>query len=78
MSGITRISSSQKAGFKYNIYSETMGDFLFANDQDSSTGLSVTTDVPDGVLTLVLYQTQKTSSLVDANTIHNFYPFVLR
>eukprot|EP00960_Hanusia_phi_P057985 763734-Hanusia_phi.AAC.1 len=76
VSGLPSIANSEKAGFKFNIYSETMGDFLFADDQSPTTSTTISTDVPDGKLTLVMYQTTQTSSLVDLATIYNFYPFV--
>lgn len=40
-------------GFSYNIYSETMGDWLWADDM---TNLSTAVLVPDGKLSLHLYQ----------------------
>ena len=40
--------------FTYNIYSHTMGDFLFEKDLDNQT---VSVAVPDGEYELFLYQT---------------------
>ncbi|EKX45447.1 hypothetical protein GUITHDRAFT_108711 [Guillardia theta CCMP2712] len=45
----TSIASSDKAGFKFNIYSETMGDFLFAEDQNPTSSPSISTEVPDEI-----------------------------
>ena len=46
-------AKSQKK-YKWNIYSSTLQDFLFASDLDNET---VTIDVPDGEYELFLYQT---------------------
>ncbi|EKX47388.1 hypothetical protein GUITHDRAFT_106834 [Guillardia theta CCMP2712] len=56
------IQDARKGGFKYNIYSQTMGNFLFETDRNDS---KLVVDVPDGKFNLVLYQTVKTSELVD-------------
>ena len=48
------LQSAQKSGFKYNIYSHTMSDFLFETDISNS---SVTVEVPDCEFELMLYQT---------------------
>ena len=55
--------------FTYNIYSDTMGDFLFANDMNPNVKSVV--DVPDGNLTLHLYQTASMSSVIDFQQIYD-------
>jgi len=45
--------------FKYNIFSHTMQEFLWKEDQDAATHPTAKVEVPDGKLTLHLYQGQK-------------------
>jgi hypothetical protein len=54
--------------FTYNIYSDTMGDFIFANDMDPNEKVMV--EVPDGNLTLHLYQTAEMSAVLDFQQIY--------
>eukprot|EP00960_Hanusia_phi_P072159 767716-Hanusia_phi.AAC.2 len=62
------VMDARKAGFKYNIYSQTMGNFLFESDRNDS---KLVVDVPDGKFTLVLYQTVKTSEIVDNTALED-------
>jgi hypothetical protein len=55
--------------FTYNIYSDTMGDFLF--EKDLNPNVKTIVDVPDGNLTLYLYQTAEMSSVIDFQQIYN-------
>lgn len=45
------LREASRSGFKYNIYSYTMSEFLFDDDLDSA---SVTVEVPDGVCTRII------------------------
>eukprot|EP00960_Hanusia_phi_P063281 765436-Hanusia_phi.AAC.4 len=71
VSSLPDIVGANKAGFKYNIYSESVQDFLFQEDQNPSV---VTFDIPDGKYSLVLYQTQKNLASLDAST---FLPYTI-
>jgi hypothetical protein len=66
---LTNVSLQNNPIFTYNIYSDTMGDFLFENDMNPNTKVIV--DVPDGNLTLHLYQTASMSSAIDFQQIYN-------
>jgi hypothetical protein len=61
LSAINAMLQSRGLGpsFKYNVYSHTMSDFLFEQDLNNQ---SVTVEVPDGRLDLVLYQTELTAT----------------
>ena len=65
---LSNITLQNDPKFTYNIYSETMGDFIFENDMDPNVETIV--DVPDGNLTLYLYQTQAMSGVVDFEEIY--------
>ena len=67
------LQSAQKSGFKYNIYSHTMSDFLFETDISNS---SVTVEVPDGEFELVLYQTGITASATEISNAQNRFGIV--
>ncbi len=54
--------------FTYNIYSETMGDFIFGKDMNPNEKVIV--EVPDGNFTLFLYQTAEMSSVIDFQQIY--------
>ena len=67
------LKAAQKSGFKYNIYSHTMSDFLFETDISNS---SVTVEVPDGEFELVLYQTGITASATEISNAQNRFGIV--
>ena len=56
---ISSIPYSQKFNFQYNIYSHTLQEFMWEKDQDATLNPIVSIDVPDGKLTLHLYQASK-------------------
>mmetsp|Transcript_30441 Transcript_30441/g.81000 ORF Transcript_30441/g.81000 Transcript_30441/m.81000 type:complete len:1277 (+) Transcript_30441:517-4347(+) len=66
--GAVNRSVTTSPKFKYNIYSTTMGDYLWDQDVDANTIRRV--EVPDGEFQLYLYQTQKTSEAVDLVDIY--------
>ncbi|EKX37118.1 hypothetical protein GUITHDRAFT_116695 [Guillardia theta CCMP2712] len=53
--------------YSYNVYSYTMGEFIFENDIKNNSQISF--EVPDGKLTLVLYQTTSAESVVDDQAV---------
>ena len=53
MKGKSLDTDPKRARFLYNIFSVTMGDFLFEQDINQST---LTVEVPDGELILFVYQ----------------------
>jgi hypothetical protein len=57
-------------GYRYNIWSTTMGAYLFATDQKNET---VKVEVPDGELRLELYQTKSVDTIVESSTVTEFY-----
>ena len=65
LSNVTLLNSPN---FTFNIYSDTMGDFLFANDMRPDQKVMV--EVPDGNLTLYLYQTAEMSGVIDFQMIY--------
>ena len=56
---ISKIKFANEPNFKYNIYSDTLNDFLWEEDQDGIQNPINVIDVPDGRLTLHLYQGSK-------------------
>mmetsp|Transcript_40849 Transcript_40849/g.83567 ORF Transcript_40849/g.83567 Transcript_40849/m.83567 type:complete len:1272 (-) Transcript_40849:1118-4933(-) len=56
--------------FKWNLFSHTLGEFLF--DEDQLPDITVVTDVPDGKLTLHMYQTEIISTQVDEKSIYDY------
>mmetsp|Transcript_34855 Transcript_34855/g.84811 ORF Transcript_34855/g.84811 Transcript_34855/m.84811 type:complete len:514 (-) Transcript_34855:91-1632(-) len=56
--------------FRYNIWSFTMGDYLFATDLANETA---TVEVPDGELQLELYQTARVAGLVEDSLLTSQY-----
>lgn len=69
---LTKMRRTKTPGFKFNIYSETMGDYIFAEDMPCNDTFLV--DVPDGKFTLNLYQTNKLSQQIDSGDIYkNIY-----
>jgi hypothetical protein len=60
--------------FKWNIYSDTMGDFLLAEDARPEDG-SLVIEVPDGEFELHLYQSTKMSEILDITDITVNRPF---
>ena len=67
---LSNINLSDDPKFTYNIFSDTMGDFIFANDMSPNEKKLV--DVPDGNLTLFLYQTAEMSPVIDPQQIYNY------
>jgi len=55
-------------GFKWNVWSHTMSDFILAEDASAEDGAKVL-EVPDGELELRLYQTNSMSDLLDISAI---------
>jgi hypothetical protein len=53
--------------FRWNIYSETLGEYVFAEDRDEG---KVTVDLLDGVYRLELYQTGQSSLNVSAEDMY--------
>ncbi len=49
--------------FTYNIWSETMGDWLFGEPLKAN-GTAVMVEVPDGEFTIHLFQTNKMTPLI--------------
>uniref|UniRef100_A0A7S0YX08 C2 domain-containing protein n=1 Tax=Hemiselmis tepida TaxID=464990 RepID=A0A7S0YX08_9CRYP len=66
---LTKMKRTLNPGYKFNIYSETMGDYIFANDMPCNDTYLV--DVPDGKHTLHFYQTEKMSDRIDPSEIYN-------
>ena len=60
--------------YRWNIWSETMNDYIYAEDQVAGKGI-VVVDVPDGKMSLKLYQTNKISEVVDTTTIQDYLGF---
>lgn len=60
--------------YRWNIWSDTMNDYIFEMDQPVGKGIEVV-DVPDGSMQLKLYQTNKISEVVDATTIQDYLGF---
>ena len=64
---LTKMRRDKTPNFKFNVFSETMGEFIF--EQDMPCNQSYLVDVPDGKFTLHLYQTQKMSQQIDSSDI---------
>ena len=56
-------TDSKRPRFLYNIFSVTMGEFIFENDMNLSSVSAV--EVPDGELLLYLYQDRSAESAVE-------------
>eukprot|EP00961_Rhodomonas_salina_P135251 1819678-Rhodomonas_salina.1 len=67
---ISRIRRRVNPDYRWNIYSETIGAFLFEEDQLPDA--TIVTDVPDGALTLHMYQTEIVSTQVDDKSIYDY------
>jgi hypothetical protein len=65
---LSNLSLRNDPSFTYNIYSDTMGDFIFEKDMNPNEKVLV--EVPDGNLTLFLYQTAEISSVIDFQQIY--------
>ncbi|EKX33173.1 hypothetical protein GUITHDRAFT_120654 [Guillardia theta CCMP2712] len=61
---------TSRVRFFYNIYSETMGDFLFESDTNAT---QLTFEAPDGDLTLVLYQESSVEGLVENQAVTSLF-----
>ena len=71
---VTHRSLTQVTHRRYNIWSDTMQDYLFASDISN---LTATAEVPDGLLRLDLYQTESVAARIEdslLNTIYNVFP----
>ena len=69
VSSIPSIVEANMAGFTYNIWSESIQDFLFAKDQNAT---STTVEVPDGKYYLVKYQTKKNFDMLDRAVFQSY------
>ncbi|EKX32754.1 hypothetical protein GUITHDRAFT_121057 [Guillardia theta CCMP2712] len=63
-------ADASRVRFFYNIYSETMGDFLLESDTNAT---QLTFEAPDGELTLVLYQESSVEELVENQAVTSLY-----
>ena len=59
---ISSFPYEKDADFRYNIFSHTLQDFLWERDQDVTVNPTAKVEVPDGKLTLHLYQGTKLAS----------------
>ena len=65
---LSKIRRSQSPGFKWNIYSDTMGGYIFQSHRNLN-GDKEVVEVPDGRCELRLFQTHKLHDAVDADAI---------
>jgi hypothetical protein len=65
---LSNVTLRNSPNFTFNIYSDTMGDFILADD--SAPDEKVMVEVPDGNLTLYLYQTAEMSAVIDFSQIY--------
>jgi len=65
------MQGSTNPEYRFNVYSHTMGEFLLAEDT-KVIDEPVVIEVPDGPLTLHLYQQKKMSTLISPNDIYKF------
>jgi hypothetical protein len=65
---LSKIKLQNDPNFTYNIYSNTMEDFIFSKDMNPNE--KITVNVPDGELTLFLYQTAEMSAATDPQQIY--------
>ena len=63
-------SDPSRVRYFYNIYSDTMGDFLFETDTNAT---QLTFEVPDGELTLVLYQVSSLEEAVENQAVTSLF-----
>ena len=64
---ISEMKFASNPNFRYNIFSDTLQDFMWEEDQDGIQNPINTIDVPDGKLTLHLYQGTKVAAQSDAS-----------
>jgi len=65
---LSKISRSYSPDYKWNLYSHTMGAYIFEHHQNV-TGDKTVVEVPDGKLELRLFQTRQLHNVLDAAVI---------
>lgn len=67
---MSRVYLASPTRFRYNIWSDTLNDYIFAKDINDATA---TVEVPDGRYRLELYQTGSITSLIEDSVLAEAY-----